>query len=167
MKIEINSLNPGPNHFEAVLTRKDFRPEIVDCEVRGTLKLVIDSHEDTFFITGQMKAAVELECSRCLSPIEEEVDIRFTCTARETKAEDEEDVDLNVIPYVPGDKELDLSPVISEELAVALPMAPVCDPECKGLCPICKADLNEKQCGCKRTEANPVWEPLLKLKRSS
>ena len=38
-------------------------------------------------------------------------------------------------------------------------MNPLCKEECKGLCPVCGADLNKKKCRCKRPE-NPVWSAL-------
>ena len=30
-----------------------------------------------------------------------------------------------------------------------------CKEDCKGLCPVCGTNLNEKECGCDRTVADP------------
>jgi uncharacterized protein len=31
-------------------------------------------------------------------------------------------------------------------MLLAFPISPLCDPDCKGLCPICGENLNEVQC---------------------
>jgi uncharacterized protein len=42
--------------------------------------------------------------------------------------------------------ETDLNGPAKDELALGLPMAPLCRPDCRGLCPICGNDLNEDPC---------------------
>ena len=43
---------------------------------------------------------------------------------------------------------LDLLPVVRDAIHLAVPIAPRCRPDCRGLCPYCGADLNKGQCGC-------------------
>ncbi len=38
--------------------------------------------------------------------------------------------------------ELDLEPLVREAIQLAAPIAPVCRPDCRGLCPECGGDLN-------------------------
>jgi uncharacterized protein len=58
---------------------------------------------------------------------------------------------------------LDLSFPAWEALILEIPMKPVCRDECRGLCPVCGADLNEKTCGCEAREADPRLLSLKKL----
>jgi len=44
-----------------------------------------------------------------------------------------------------------------------VPMAPLCDADCKGLCPRCGANRNRETCGCPREAADPRFEALGKL----
>jgi uncharacterized protein len=56
--------------------------------------------------------------------------------------------------------ELDLTPAVREQILLSLPSAPLCDEECKGLCPRCGKDLNDGECGCDRTVMDPRWAAL-------
>jgi uncharacterized protein len=41
-----------------------------------------------------------------------------------------------------------LTPLIREQMILALPTRPLCQEDCRGLCPRCGANLNERDCGC-------------------
>lgn len=45
---------------------------------------------------------------------------------------------------LPEDANIDLGPLVREYLLLEMPISPVCRPDCKGLCPICGANLNEE-----------------------
>ena len=51
-------------------------------------------------------------------------------------------------------------------MLLALPDYVLCDPACKGLCPVCGADLNDGECGCERTVPDPRLAALKDLKLS-
>ena len=48
---------------------------------------------------------------------------------------------------------LDVIEMLREQFQLALPMKPLHDESCRGLCPICGANLNRTECGC-----TPKWE---------
>ncbi|MFZ0013870.1 MAG: YceD family protein, partial [Acidimicrobiia bacterium] len=48
--------------------------------------------------------------------------------------------------YAIEDATVDLSGPTTDELALAMPAAPLCRLDCKGLCPICGTDLNSEPC---------------------
>jgi uncharacterized protein len=48
-----------------------------------------------------------------------------------------------------------LEPLIREQVLLALPTRPLCDENCRGLCPSCGVDLNEKACRCANAESDP------------
>ncbi|MFO7841307.1 MAG: DUF177 domain-containing protein, partial [Fidelibacterota bacterium] len=42
----------------------------------------------------------------------------------------------------------------------------LCSPDCKGLCPICGANLNHMNCSCKTENYDPRWDKLKELKKT-
>jgi uncharacterized protein len=48
--------------------------------------------------------------------------------------------------YAIVDHAVDIGAPATDELALALPSAPLCTPDCAGLCPICGSDLNIDPC---------------------
>jgi uncharacterized metal-binding protein YceD (DUF177 family) len=65
-------------------------------------------------------------------------------------------------------KTIDLSTEIADALRLCLPMKPLCQTGCKGLCSHCGANLNHKTCDCQPGPAparnNPFGELQSKLK---
>jgi DUF177 domain-containing protein len=59
-------------------------------------------------------------------------------------------------------KVIDLDPMLREQIVLALPSYPVCQESCKGLCSVCGANLNERDCGCDRHVPDPRWAGLAK-----
>lgn len=57
---------------------------------------------------------------------------------------------------------LNLDDLVSEDIYLYLPTRFLCKPDCKGLCSICGADLNETECGCKQP-SDPRWDALKEL----
>ena len=51
-----------------------------------------------------------------------------------------------------------------EEFSLALPVKPLCRPDCRGLCPECGKNLNEGACGCSRDSGDPRLAALRQLK---
>lgn len=72
-------------------------------------------------------------------------------------------------PY--SGKTIDLWEALREEVLLAAPPSPLCREECKGLCPQCGQDLNERDCGHRVQNIDPRWEALkgiqLQSKQSS
>ncbi len=98
-------------------------------------------------VTGRVRTALADTCGRCLAPlriaidapIEEEVlpivDLHSGLRL-DTTAEPE-------VFRLTDHHELDLEPLAREAVLLAAPIAPVCRPDCRGLCPECGVDLNE------------------------
>ena len=66
------------------------------------------------------------------------------------------DLDEEDSSYI-EDKYLDLDILIFDEVVPKLPSRVLCKEDCKGLCPVCGTNLNEKECGCDRTVADPSY----------
>jgi uncharacterized protein len=120
-------------------------------------------------VTGRFDATARLTCSRCLEPllarIGPEVDVRLLPMPRARQGEQVELAadDLEVDFYV-GD-ELDIGGLIRSETDLALPMKPLCRPDCRGLCPVCGGNRNVTDCRCEARGTDPRLAPLEALRR--
>ncbi len=114
----------------------------------------------------------KLVCSRCLDEFEREFTDEMELTLRrgtprlkrELSLSDE---DIQTI-YYEGD-EVDLAPYIREIVVLAIPMKPLCRPDCKGLCPVCGVNWNREACEhqgqlAEEKPPDPRWAKLLELK---
>ena len=99
---------------------------------------------------------LKTECARCSGSVERAVRVPVShvlLTHLENEADDD---DL----YIVCDRmHLDLDALVAEDIVLAMPPRWLCRPDCKGLCSICGADLNEGDCGCSPA-ADPRWDAL-------
>ncbi|MEK7702850.1 MAG: DUF177 domain-containing protein [Nitrospirota bacterium] len=111
--------------------------------------------EGAVHVRGALSANLRFECSRCLSPFvfTLEDDFYVDCVHEEPipeKVQHQEHClygeELNLHFYT-GDM-LDLSDVISDQIALETPMAPLCKEDCEGLCSVCKQAIHQSVCGC-------------------
>lgn len=133
---------------------------------------------DRFHLRGRIDATLQLMCGRCLTSVPKRVDTAVDLTyvpdgllagtaAKDAGAGggDEEvelqDEDLNTSYY--RDHVLDLGEMLREQFYLALPMQPLCRPDCKGLCPQCGVDRNVEQCDCQSEWVDPRLSGLKAL----
>ena len=103
-------------------------------------------------IRGHISGTMEAACDRCLEQTEVPVDLDFDLPYRpmeEIAHEEEFEVgeDDAIVGFFSGDG-VNLSDVVKEQVLLAVPMKVVCRPDCRGLCPVCGANRNLRQCGC-------------------
>lgn len=119
------------------------------------------------FFEGRLEGSTAAECARCAEEFESGIErpFRFIMTPRSI-AEEGKAGDGTYAVY-DGDK-VDLSPLIREELLIALPTRPLCREECRGLCPRCGTNLNQGECRCPEPAGDPRLAVLrsLKIQRS-
>jgi DUF177 domain-containing protein len=114
-------------------------------------------------VRGKVRGELRQECRRCLKPVSNEFGEDLTLVFVENaEGAGSEGGDEFVFDPMRGD--LDLNDAVREEVILAMNPYVVCDPECRGLCPRCGADLNAGACGCTEEELDPRWEALRALK---
>ena len=86
--------------------------------------VVLESQGDTMTVTGTATASWVGECRRCLETTRGEVTVQLSEVFEPRPTEGE--------TYPLGRDHLDLEPVLREALALALPLAPLCDEACPG-----------------------------------
>jgi uncharacterized protein len=92
--------------------------------------------------TGSFKGETTLDCVRCLKSFNQPMTWEMT----ELFAFNEKSVSESGL-IVPEDAQIDLEPLIREYALLEIPINPICEPDCKGLCPECGQNLNIKDCG--------------------
>jgi uncharacterized protein len=126
--------------------------------------------DEGFLLRAHLGYEQTLACQRCLRPVTEAVDedLELLVLPHDPGAEEEEreleERDLGVV--VVDGEELDLGPVLEEQIQLAVPMSPLCRVDCAGLCPTCGADLNQGPCGCAEQPSDPRWAALAALRDS-
>lgn len=100
----------------------------------------------SILVRGQLSTALEETCSRCLRPTAAPVEVSVEEEALPSvDLETGAPLDTSEEPEalrVDDHHELDLAVVVRDAISLAEPIAPLCRPDCRGLCPICGADLN-------------------------
>jgi len=113
--------------------------------------LVLDAFKGTarvsrtrqgLLVQGEFEGNVGLECVRCLSPFSQRLQFDFT----ELYAFNSRSVTESGL-IVPEDAHIDLQPLVREYGLLEIPISPVHDPDCQGLCPVCGQNLNVGDCG--------------------
>jgi uncharacterized protein len=142
-------------------------PGVIDSVGEVVAHLHLDRQMDEIFISGDIKGNLRLQCSRCLTSFQRhiELDINLTYLPIEeiNKMETYEiKDDESNISYYRGEQ-LDITEIVQEQLILSIPMKPLCEENCKGLCPVCGANLNIQECGCEREKVDPRLSILKKL----
>ena len=102
-------------------------------------------------VKGSIKANTNNTCNRCLKitshTINFDVEDEFLPESYvfSDRAKTEE---LDVAAIIHNDNILDLSEVLRQYALLSVPIKPLCNPNCAGLCAICGQNLNESPCIC-------------------
>ena len=135
-----------------------------DVKVAGELKKGIVQTD----VSGKISAEVSLECTRCLTEVERNLEFSFEAAfvAPEHYSDAKEvglsEADLNV-SLIEDDK-IDLTGLVREQILLNLPEQVFCTEDCKGLCDKCGANRNLINCNCEEKETDPRWAALRNLK---
>jgi DUF177 domain-containing protein len=115
-------------------------------------------------VTGHLTTSLETQCSRCLRDIEVPITVDLAEEALPS-------VDLTTgAPVDPSDEpdalrlsdhhELALGEAVRDAISLAEPIAPLCRPDCPGLCPVCGEELGSGPHDHEEAEIDPRLEAL-------
>ncbi len=170
IRIELDSIPDGPSHIDLVEDACELEVAeesgiaSFESPVRLALDIVRSSGE--VLVRGRVAVDVALECARCLKRYETalEAPLNIMCVFGKLAPDGVDGCRDGVIEVPARARYIDISGEVRGELVVRLPLKPLCDAACKGLCPRCGADLNETSCSCRPDEHDSRWEALNKLK---
>ena len=128
-------------------------PVHVDLEAQTAIRDVL--------VQGRVTGSVAHECRRCLEPltvpVAEDISMFFQEDAPAA------DVEAGEVYALPERGDLDLTPAVREQLALAIPQYALCREDCRGLCPTCGRNLNEGDCDCVVEEVDDRWAALRRI----
>ena len=113
--------------------------EIIEVDAR------LESVTEGILLTADIFATVKGECTRCLDPIEMEIERKLqelyyyaqkVERSKRRKSSDEDELDVDEELMMDGDI-MDLEGPIRDAIVLALPINPLCSDDCPGLCPEC------------------------------
>jgi uncharacterized protein len=137
-------------------------PEGADLELNLKLEAVMEG----VLVSGTARAPLAGECVRCLDPLDDTIEVEFA--------------ELFVSPGRPGDTAgqddgddetcwlqddlVELEPVVRDAVVLALPLQPMCEDDCPGLCSQCGARLADDP-GHQHESVDPRWAALEAIAR--
>ena len=135
------------------------------CSVKGTVLLV--RTDSGVWASGNLQISTSLQCGSCLRLFRQSLEIR---------------IEEEYLPYrdlisgaiielgdyeeafrIDFDNLIDLTYAVREYSELAMPLAPRCERNCRGICSYCGTDLNRKNCLCTTDDRDLRWGPLLDL----
>lgn len=144
-------VQPTFDDVETRLARLEARP------LRSRLRA--EAVVEGVLVTGSVAGEASLTCARCLETFAGSIELDlcelFTTPGHELPEEE---------AYKVRGSEIDLEPMLRDALVLALPLNPVHDEACKGLCATCGKNLNEGDCTCHVNDVDPRWAGLSALR---
>jgi uncharacterized protein len=122
--MEVDCTVPAPEHLGGGVA-------VVPAGSEMELALRFEAVVEGVLVSGTASVTVTGECARCLDPVEWDQTVPFTELFLHEPGPEEEG-----LPLLDGDL-LDLEPVVRDAVVLALPLAPLCRPDCPGLCVEC------------------------------
>ena len=140
VNIELNTFNTGFEQYE-IINKEPF-----DLTLNKISKNKIT-------VKGNSNITLVIPCDRCLTPVNTVVHFEIDRVAdleqdTETVEEQEEQ------DYIDG-YNLDVDELVFAEVLMNIPAKTLCREDCKGLCPVCGCNRNEKDCGCDDQSLDP------------
>ncbi len=166
MIVNIADLNAGmgketPFAFETTAEELDAAPVEGAFEGNITVKGNAVYTGTCYRVEGVIACRKVFTCDRCLEPCAEEQENAFSEEFRRVSDGMAADDDANVFD---GDA-MDITGMVRDTLLAAQPLSNICKPDCKGLCPVCGANLNHGDCGCERFVPDPRLAALQQFKK--
>lgn len=130
------------------------------------IDLTLESVVEGIWISGTADVEVQAECSRCLDPIgwSETValeqmyrypatDARGALIAEDDLSDDESEPEV-------VDESIDIEEALRDAVVLALPMAPLCSPDCGGICAQCGERVESLDSPHEHPSGDPRWAAL-------
>jgi uncharacterized protein len=145
-------------------------------EVTGLGKVEIEGKaqagdlEGEYVADGKVTFTADLECSRCAEsyPFANTSDLHVRFRPRPEASVENDEVEIT------EEEELDVEfysePVISlrelalEQVQLSIPMKPLCEESCLGLCPTCGVNRASEKCSCNEPVVDERWGALKNLR---
>ena len=170
LKIDVRELEKKPLFLKGFSSFSDSDLNQSEVKVIGeiSISLTVEKKPEVIQVTGSFDAKVQLICARCLElfsyPLAVKINQDYRSSSHQPsvgattlKTED------TSIAFFSGDF-IEVNDIICEQILLSVPMKPLCQENCQGLCSQCGQNKNHSNCTCEIIIVDPRLTPLLKLK---
>ena len=123
------------------------------------LDLRLESVTEGVLVTGTVTAPLRGQCGRCLDPISDELVADVCELFAWPNSVTDESTEQDEVHRIVGEH-LDVEPVVRDLVVLGLPWTPLCQPDCRGLCPDCGQRLDDLPADHAHTLLDPRWAAL-------
>ena len=170
MRVELENLKGGKGEFAHIYQPDELNP--IDERVQLTEPAAVNGRVriagNEIFVNGHIDTRAQVECDRCLQPVELPVNSDFAldyisgADYESSAAAELTEADLSVSVF-DGDA-IDIDEIVKEQILLTVPTRTLCREDCKGICPECGIDRNTGERSCVTDNTDPRWAALKNLK---
>ncbi len=115
-----------------------------------TIDATVENHGGALVLQGQASSLLQLCCDRCGESISTTKNVPLDSLVAQT-LEDQEHDEILLLEgtYLP------LGEIATTAFILAMDTKTLCSDQCKGLCPRCGVNLNQKDCTCPQENTSP------------
>jgi uncharacterized protein len=169
MRVELENLEGGKGEFAHVYQPDELNP--IDERVQLTGPAAISGKVrvagNEAFVSGHIDTRAQVECDRCLQPVELPVNTDFALEYisgpdyESSAAAELTEADMSVSVF--DGEAIDIDEIVKEQILLTVPTRTLCREDCKGICPECGIDRNTGECSCVTDNTDPRWAALKNL----
>ena len=123
------------------------------------LDLRLESVMEGVLVSGEVTVPLVGSCARCLEEIEDTLQLDVQELFAYAGSTTEETSDEDEVRLVEGER-IDLEPMVRDAVVLSLPLAPVCDEDCAGLCAECGQRWDDLPDDHSHEQLDPRWAGL-------
>lgn len=177
MTYNLAEILPGGLEVERDVTAADLDLAATDARVEGSIHVsaTLNREDACVLVTGLIDGTVIRQCVRCLQAFNEPLLVSFsgefakkpvkpaspprTKPGKQPAAPEPEERDESDVYEFVGEQ-VDLVPMLREQIILAEPMQPLCHEDCLGLCPVCGQDRNQNLCTCQARDEGTLGQRI-------
>jgi len=169
MRVELENLEGGKGEFAHVYQPDELNP--IDERVQLTEPAAVSGKVrvagNEVFVSGHIDTRAQVECDRCLQPVELPVNTDFAleyisgADYESSAAAELTEADMSVSVF--DGEAIDIDEIVKEQILLTVPARTLCREDCKGICPECGIDRNTGECSCVTDNTDPRWAALKNL----
>ena len=143
MKIQLRQIPPSGRSWEVEIKPARIRERFADrADIvrlgRCQADVYCERVEHVVTLRGRASLETVFVCSRCAEEVEATLriplkQVLMPRSHRSGPADDDEGIGYH------NGREIDLAKIVADQVALVMPNVLLCDPDCRGLCPVCGA----------------------------
>lgn len=167
--LRLLELREGRNELRLSIAPGDVSLSALRLLKNVTVELVVNKNGEKLLLNGTVLFEAEFccaWCSECFSKVfHEKIEQEYLPRGAGPAIPPFELTSAELHRELYTGETIDITPVVRDTILLAVPLAPVCRDDCRGLCPVCGTNLNYNQCACVREEVSAWKQALAKLKQ--